>query len=95
MTEGALDGHDIAAGRDQARRVEVPQVVEPDVRELGRVAGRPPPPGDRVVVERVISNGEQPLVWLALTDVGCDMLAEDDDQLVGQIDDPPTRTSGA
>ena len=30
MAEGPLDGHDVAAGRDETGREEVAQVVQPD-----------------------------------------------------------------
>jgi len=88
VAEGALHRDDVAPGRDQAGGVEVPQVVEADVWQLRRVAGRPPAPRDCVVVERVVSDGEQPPVGLAFADVSRDVFAEDGDQLVGQVDDP-------
>ena len=33
------------------------------------------------------ADGEQPLAWFALADLSCHVLAEDGDQLLGQVDD--------
>ncbi len=48
VAQGSLDGDDIAARCNETRRVEVPEVVQPDVRQLGGCARGSPAPGDVV-----------------------------------------------
>ncbi|GAA3663629.1 hypothetical protein GCM10022237_24510 [Nocardioides ginsengisoli] len=62
------------------------QVVEADAGEVGGRAGGPPPPVDGVVVHRLVSDGEQPVLRGALRDVVADVTGEDAHELVGQVD---------
>ncbi len=61
MPKGALNGDDVTAGADQAGRVEVPEVVQPEAAQAGGSCGGPPAVADGVLVRRVCgSSAEDP-----------------------------------
>lgn len=64
----------------------MPQVVQSDAGEPGGGSSGPPAPVDRVVVERLVADREQPRFLGALAEVIANMMGEDADELVGQVD---------
>jgi hypothetical protein len=73
-----LDGDDVAAGGDQTRGVEVPEVVQPQPGGTGGGGGRPPAVADGVLMRRLASfSGEEPP---AVPAEGGDVSGQDVDQ---------------
>ena len=54
VPERPLDGHHVAAGRDQSGGVEVAQVVQPDPSSPAASQRRAPPVADGVLVRRIV-----------------------------------------
>jgi hypothetical protein len=78
MSEGSLDGDDVATGGDEPGGVEVPEVVQLDAAEAGCGERRPPTVADGVLVGWLVGvPGEEPGAPRA---VGGDMRGEQVDQ---------------
>lgn len=86
MAEGALGGDDVAACGDQPGSVEVPKVVETDVRCVGLSSGRTPEPGAAIVVPRLGAVVEMLSVRFAGRNMARDAVVEPGDQLVGDVE---------
>lgn len=85
VAEGSLDGDDIAACGDEARRIEVPEVVQLDAAQPGGVQRLAPPVADTVLVHRPTTLAEKPLLVADCADLS-DVLGDEIDQTVGQVD---------
>src|SRR6478672_3414902 len=90
MAERPLDSHHVAASRDQSRRVEVPQVVQPVLHPC-RVSRLAPEITDRVLMKRVFTlSWEEPPVHVVSRPEYPHMLTDRFDQLIGRVDDALT-----
>jgi hypothetical protein len=89
MAQGTLHGHHVAAGRDQAGGVEVPEVVQREAGDARGPARLPPPPPGGALIHRLARGGlEQPARAVGAGPVRTDVPVQQLQQLVRQVDRP-------
>ena len=87
MPEGSLHGDDVAPGGDEARREEVPEVVQSETPEAGDRGGLPPQVADGVLVRGSAgARREQPAFRTATGQVLLDVRGDEVQQPVGDDD---------